>query len=150
MIHSITLMEMNVYHFQWLTGKNQIHVYKNGSDWLKTKQNFIDIWRTNPLQFIGYRLYEKIVRAPSTESSDTGWSFNSKPSEKSQSGRRLWRWMLALTRGLDSECCGEERTSTGTPRAGLVPEPLLPANWPRSRWQGENEKDRKKEDRVVI
>lgn len=36
-----------------------------------------------------------------------------------------------LTGGLDSECCGEERTSTETPRAGLVPEPLLQANWPQ-------------------
>lgn len=50
-----------------------------------------------------------------------------------QSGGELWRWMLVLTRGLDSECCGEERTSMGMPRAGLVPEPLLPANWPQGK-----------------
>lgn len=35
----------------------------------------------------------------------------------------------SLTRGLDRECCGDEWTSMGIPRAGLVPEPLLPANW---------------------
>lgn len=55
--------------------------------------------------------------------------------KESHSRRGLWRWMLVLTRGLNSECCGEERTSMGMPRAGLVPEPLLPANWPQGSWQ---------------
>lgn len=38
-----------------------------------------------------------------------------------------------LTIGLDSECWGDERTSIGMLRAGLVPEPLLPANWPQDK-----------------
>lgn len=50
---------------------------------------------------------------------------------------------LVLTRGLDSECCGEERTSMGMPRAGLVPEPLLPANWSQDRWQESRQKERR-------
>lgn len=52
-----------------------------------------------------------------------------------------------LTKGLDSECCGEECTSMGIPRAGLVPEPLLPANWPRGRgqaWRSVQKPDRRK------
>lgn len=50
-----------------------------------------------------------------------------------------------LTRGLDSECWGEERTSMGMPRAGLVPEPLLPANWPQgSRQECINKREREK------
>lgn len=52
---------------------------------------------------------------------------------------------FVLTRGLDSECWGEERTSMGMPRAGLVPEPLLPANWPQGSWQeGINKREREK------
>lgn len=43
------------------------------------------------------------------------------------------QWMVMLTRRLDRECCEEERTRGGTPRAGLVPEPLLPANWPEGK-----------------
>lgn len=39
-----------------------------------------------------------------------------------------WERRPLLTRGFDSECCGDERTNTGTPRPGLVPEPLLPTN----------------------
>lgn len=36
----------------------------------------------------------------------------------------------------------------GIPRAGLVPEPLLPANWPRGRgqaWGGVQKPDRRKD-----
>lgn len=36
--------------------------------------------------------------------------------------------VLTVTGGLESECCGEERTTGGIPRAGLVPGPLPPAN----------------------
>lgn len=59
------------------------------------------------------------------------------------------RWMVMLTRGLDSECCGEERTSTEMPRAGLVPEPLLPANWPQgSRYEcGKKRKEERRKER---
>lgn len=35
---------------------------------------------------------------------------------------------LTVTGGLESECCGEERTTGGIPLAGLVPGPLPPAN----------------------
>lgn len=36
---------------------------------------------------------------------------------------------LTAAGGLERECCGEERTTGGMPRAGLVPVPLPPANW---------------------
>lgn len=41
--------------------------------------------------------------------------------------------MLTVTGGLESDCCGEERTTGGIPLAGLVPGPLPPANWQTSK-----------------
>ena len=49
---------------------------------------------------------------------------------------------LSGSGGLESECCGEERTRGGTPLAGLVPGPPDPANYTQEEKRGEERRSR--------